>query len=249
MKLRIGGFHPRLAPTLFTLTAVLLCLGLGVWQMQRLHWKEGLILQRQAALKAPPIAPPPSLAQARALEFHPVFVSGVLLWNKEALLHAVGRQGGAGFKTITPLREADGRIVLINRGFVPTKMLPMVKRTESRFAGTALHTGLLRLPPSHKPNWFIPDNQPKDGQWFWLDLPAIAAAEGLDNVEPFYIDADAVPRPECMPLACATPPPLPNNHLQYAITWFALAVAAVVIYVLAMRDGAGAGEDSGIRRT
>jgi surfeit locus 1 family protein len=246
-----GGFRPRLAPTLITIPAVLACLALGVWQIERLHWKEALIAAQEAGLAAQPVAVPQTLAEARRLEFHRVFVSGVLLWDNEILLHAIGPEGEAGFKRMTPLREADGRVVLINRGFIPTGWLPDVRRmdaTHSRFVGTGQHTGLLRLPPDQKPGWFVPDNQPMRGEWFWLDLPAIAAAEGLDNVAPFTIDADAIPWPNCKPLACATPPPLPNNHLQYAITWFSLAAAGAVIYVLSQRSG-GKSSDDGIPRT
>jgi surfeit locus 1 family protein len=240
----MSGFRPHLAPTLVTIPIVLLCAGLGVWQLQRLEWKEGLIAQREAALAAPPVAAPQTLADARPLEFHRVFVSGVLLWDKEILLHAIGPNGEIGFKRMTPLREANGRIVLINRGFIPSTMLEAVRRLEERtphVGATFRHTGLLLLAPGQKPNWFIPDNKPGRGEWFWLDLPAISVTESLADVAPFTIDADAAPWPDCQPGACATLPVLPNNHLQYAITWFSLAAAALVIYVLSQRSGGGQG--------
>ena len=85
--------------------------------------------------------------------------------------------------------------------------------------------GLLRLPPDGRPNWFLPDNRPDLNYWFWVDLPAMAAADRLDHVAPFYIDADATPNPGGWPKGGVTRLALPNNHLQYAITWFSLAVA------------------------
>src|SRR5215471_2516761 len=110
----------RLAPTLFTIPVVLICVGLGVWQLERLHWKRGLIAQREAAVAAAPASPPQSLVEARALEFHPILADGVFLNDKEIYLNAIGPHGGAGFHVLTPLREASGRIAFVNRGFVPT---------------------------------------------------------------------------------------------------------------------------------
>ena len=90
-------------------------------------------------------------------------------------------------------------------------------------------TGLLRLPHG-RPGWFVPDNRPDLNYWFWVDLPAMAAATSLSDVVPFYIDADATPNPGGWPKGGVTQIDLPNDHLQYAITWFALAAAAVVVY-------------------
>jgi surfeit locus 1 family protein len=248
MRLRLGGVRPRLGPTLFTVFAVILCLGLGVWQIQRLHWKEGLIRQREAALKAPPVAPPTSLAAAQGLEFHRVVASGVLLNDKEILLHAIGPRGGSGFDVLTPLRRTHGQILFVNRGFVPTDLADPRRRAAGEVAGTVRIAGRLRLAPRAKPGWFIPDNRPGKGEWFWIDLGAMAAAERVGNVAPYYIAADATPNPGGWPEGGAGVPELPNHHLQYALTWFSLAVAAAVIYVLSQR-GADAGEDDGIRRT
>lgn len=234
-----SGFRPRLGPTLFTGSAVLLCIALGVWQLQRLHWKEGMIAQREAALAAPPVAPPHTLAEARFLEFHPIIDEGVFLHDKEILVNAIGPEGGAGFDVLTPLRERGGRIVFIDRGFVPSELKDPARRRAGEPSGTVRVAGLLRLPPDEKPGWFIPDNQPGRNSWFWIDLGAMSAADGLIGVAPFYIEADATPNPDGWPKGRASLPAPPNNHLQYAITWFSLAVAALVIYLLSQRSVAG----------
>jgi surfeit locus 1 family protein len=240
----MSGFRPRLVPTLTTLPIVLLCLALGAWQIERLHWKEGLIAAREAALAAPPVAAPATLAAARALDLHPVVADGTFLYDTEILLNTIGPNGEIGFDVLTPLREASGRIVVVDRGFVPTEFKDKVART----ATGAVHVaGLLRLPPAGKPGWFRPDNLPQHNEWFWIDLPAIAAAAGIANLAPFYIDADATPNPGGWPRGKATLPALPNNHLQYAITWFSLAVAALVIYLLSQRSGTA--RDDRIPRT
>ena len=234
----VGGFRLRLVPTLMTIVVGLSCFGLGVWQLERLAWKRGLIAQREAAVTAAPIAPPATLDQARALEFHPIVAEGMFLHDKESLLHTTGRHGAAGFDVLTPLRLADGHIVIINRGFVPTELKDPATRPAGQPGGAVRVSGYLRLPPAAKPNPFIPDNRPAQQEWFWIDLPAIAAADGLGEVAPYYIAADATPTRGGWPRGEVSLPELPNDHLQYAVTWFSLGVIAIVIYVLAERHAA-----------
>ena len=238
----MSGLRPRLVPTLITVPAVFVCLALGAWQVHRLHWKEGLIAQRAAALAAPAAAPPETAADARRREFHEIVTEGVLLNDRALFVHAIGPEGGLGFDLLAPLREEDGRIVFVDRGFVPAEQRDRVNRPE----GVVRVAGRLRLPPAGKPGWFIPDNRPEQGEWFWIDLPAMAradhlAADGLTNIAPFYLAADPMPGPAGWPRGGARLPELPNHHLQYAITWFSLAAAAAIIYFLSQR--AGGGED------
>jgi surfeit locus 1 family protein len=226
------GFRPQFWPTLFTVPVLLLCLGLGLWQIERLLWKEGLIAQRQAAVAAPPVALPRSLEEARRMEFRHVIAEGVYLHDKEVFLGATSESGGQGYQIVTPLREADGRIVFVNRGYIPGELKDPTKRSAGQTAGTVRVEGLLRLPPPEKPAWFLPDNRPDLNYWFWVDLPAMSAEDKLARVAPFYIDADAAPNRGGWPKGGVTRLALPNNHLQYAITWFSLAIALIVIYVL-----------------
>lgn len=225
-------FRPQFWPTLFTIPVLLLCLGLGFWQIERLFWKEGLIAQRQAAVTAAPIAVPRSLEEARDMEFRHVSAEGVFLHDKEVFLGATSEAGRQGYQVLTPLREADGDIVFVNRGFIPGELKDPAKRALGQAAGTVQVHGLLRLPPAKRPAWFLPDNRPDLNYWFWVDLSAMSAADNLERVAPFYIDADATPNPGGWPKGGVTRLALPNNHLQYAITWFSLAVALIVIYVL-----------------
>src|SRR5487761_1028075 len=225
-------FRPRLWPTVFALPAVLLLLGLGIWQVQRLHWKEGLIAERRAATSPAPVPLPRGSAVTPDMEFRHVFARGVFLNDKEILVYASPRIGKSGFDVLTPLVETDGRIVFVNRGFVPVGLRNPAARAAGEIAGPVRIAGLLRLPPRGRPNWFVPDNDPGRNRWFWIDLPKMAAADGLKRVAPYYVDADARPNPGGWPLGGLTRVRLPNNHLQYALTWFSLAVALLVIYVL-----------------
>jgi surfeit locus 1 family protein len=226
------GFRPHLLPTLFTVPVLLLLLGLGFWQIQRLHWKEGLIAERQAATSAAPVPLPNSLREARGMEFRHVFVDGVFRNGKEIYVYAAPRAGEIGFDVLTPLIRTDGRVVFVNRGFVPVRLRDPATRAAGEITGRVRIKGLLRLPPKGKPNWFVPDNEPRRDRWFWIDLPAMAAADGLLRVMPFYVDADAAPNPGGWPRGGLTRVTLPNHHLQYALTWFSLAVALLLIYVL-----------------
>jgi surfeit locus 1 family protein len=226
------GLRPQFWPTVFAAPALLVLLGLGGWQIQRHFWKERLIAARAAAVNAPVVPVPQTLEQARLLEFHHVVAEGTFLHQKEIYLGASAGAGGIGYQVLTPLREPGGGIVFINRGFIPAELKNPAKRSAGQIAGTVHVVGLLRLPPAGRPNWFLPDNRPDLNYWFWVDLPAMAAADGLGRVAPFYIDADAATNPGGWPKGGVTPLALPNDHLQYALTWFSLAVALLVIYVL-----------------
>jgi surfeit locus 1 family protein len=233
------NFRPLLWPTVFSLPMLLICLALGAWQVERLFWKQDLIAQRQAAVAAAPAAVPKSLAEARDIEFRHVSDQGVFLNDKEIFLGATLEAGGQGYQVLTPLLEPGGHVVFVNRGYIPAELKDPAKRPAGQIADTVRVQGLLRLPPAGKPNWFLPDNRPDLNYWFWVDLPAMSAADKLDRVAPFYIDADATSNPGGWPKGGITRLTLPNNHLQYAITWFSLAIALIVIYVLFHRRNAG----------
>jgi surfeit locus 1 family protein len=232
-------FRPLLWPTLFTVPVLLALLALGSWQIERLLWKRERIEERQAAVAAAPVAAPHSLEEARGMEFRHVTDEGVFLHDKEIFLGATSEAGRNGYQVLTPLREAEGRNVFVTRGFIPAELKDPLMRSQGEIAGTVRVQGLLRLPPAGKPAWFLPDNRPDLNYWLWIDLPAIAAADRLDRVAPFYIDADATPNPGGWPKGGITRLELRNDHLQYAITWFSLAVALIVIYFVYYRRNVG----------
>jgi surfeit locus 1 family protein len=227
--------------SVLTLTAAALAgfaalIGLGTWQVERLHWKQGLIAERTAAVSAPPVALPRSLEAARALEFHRVEAKGVLLNDREVAVHAIERRsGGAGYLVLTPLRLADGALVFVERGWVPTDKREAATRAQGNPPGEVSVEGLLRLAPAKKPGWFLPANDPGRGEWFWIELPALARAAGVPEALPFYLEAGPAPNPGGFPVGGQANTELPNDHLQYAITWYALAAALAVIYLILLR--------------
>lgn len=231
MAFRILGFRPALIPTLVTVPAILLGIGLGVWQVQRLHWKEGLIAERQAAAAAQPLDGLPAAFEPDRHAFRRVQVSGTFLHDLEMYVAARSLRGNAGYHVVTPVRLADGSHLLVNRGWVPLTHKEPPTRAEGQLEGEISLTGFLRA--THVQDRFAPDNLPEENFWFWLEVPTMARASGLDRVLPYYLELTADQKPPgTYPLPGQTRIDLPNNHLQYAITWFSVAITAFVIYVL-----------------
>jgi surfeit locus 1 family protein len=233
-------FRPSFWPTVIALPMFVVLLGLGFWQLERLHWKEGLIAERAAALASPPAPLPTSLGDAEHLEFHPVRVSGEFLNDREFFLGASSDGGTTGFHVVTPLRLADGSLVLVNRGWIPGELKDPGKRAAGQLAGPVTVEGLLRRPTKGWPSWLdwaLPANDCGKNYWFWIDIPAMARCGGLERVLPFTVDAGPARNPGGFPRGGTTRLGLPNDHLQYAITWFVLAGVLAVIYVVYHRPG------------
>ncbi len=216
-------------PTLFAIFGFALLIGLGTWQVERLHWKEGLIAARTAAVTGAPVVLPQTLDEAQSEEFRHVRLDGRFLGAPEFRVHALSQDGDDGYHVVASFALARGGTVLVDRGFVPAGG----RAAPPPAAGDAV-TGLLRLAQG-KPSWFTPDNRPATNEWFYVDPAAMAAADALAGVLPFYVDEDAGPDARAYPVGGQTPLDLPNNHLQYAITWYALAAALVVYYILVVR--------------
>jgi len=218
-------------PTFWAALGFLLLLGLGSWQLERLYWKRDLIAAREAGLRASPVELPTSLEAARSLEYHPVRAEGEFLNDRELYLHAASMRGELGYHIVTPLLLPDGEVLLVDRGFVPSDHKTPATRPTGELTGLVRVNGLLRLAPGGKPGWFTPDNDPAQNSWYYVDIAAMAQAAGVARVLPFYIDAAPNPNPAALPQGGQTITALPNNHLQYALTWYALAAALLVIYI------------------
>lgn len=229
-------------PSIFAAGAFIVLLGLGTWQVERLFWKEGLIAERQAAVTAPAVDLPRTLEAARGLEYRRVRAVGHFLNDRELYLGATAEDGRPGYQVIAPLVLADDTTVLIERGFVPEARRSPSTREAGELQGAATVTGLLRLPPEGKPHWFVPGNNAARNYWFYVDIPAMAEAQHLERVLAFYVDADATPNPGGLPIGGQTRLDLPNNHLQYAITWYALAAGLVGVYIVFVRHRVAEGE-------
>lgn len=219
-------------PSVWAAVGFVTLMGLGTWQVHRLHWKEGLIAQRRAAFALPPAPPPPSLAAAQPLEYHPIRASGHFLNDREMPVAAIADDGTAGYDIVTPFVLGDGKVLLVERGFVPAELESPASRRAGEIEGPTQVIGPLRLDHG-RPSWFTPDNQPARNEWYYIDVRAMAAAAApRAQVLPYYIDADASPNPGGWPRGGQTTIDLPNHHLSYAITWYALAAGLLQMYAI-----------------
>ena len=212
--------------------ALVILLALGTWQVERLYWKEALIASTNERIKEPPLP----LAEMEKLykekgtvEYLPVTVSGTFMHQGER--HFLSTYEGApGYNVYTPLMLEDGRFVLVNRGFVPYEKKDPATRADGQLDGPVSITGLARDPLSAKPGFFLPNNDIAKNIFFWKDWAAMAESADLpdlNQVVPFFVDADNKPNPGGLPIGGVTIIEFPNNHLQYAVTWYGLALALI----------------------
>jgi surfeit locus 1 family protein len=227
-----------LVPALFTLVGLALLTGLGVWQFERKARKEGLIDAITRRMNAAPIALPPperwSGLDAAHDEFTRVTFPAVFENDREALVFAGASAfrpdtSGTGYWVFTPARLADGARVAVNRGFVPEANKDPATRMAGLVNGPIDIVGVLRWP--EQGGWFTPAGDPARNLWFVRDPLAIAAAKGWGDVAPFYVEQEVPAPPGGLPLPGKLTVNLPNNHLQYAITWFALAAVLGGVFI------------------
>ena len=195
----------------FGLAGIAVLVSLGVWQVQRLAWKEGVLAEIDARIAAPPVALPqtsdPETDKYLPVEMTGQFGAGVL----RVLVSQ--KRVGAGYRLITPF-EVEGRSVLVDRGFIRVDQdLPPAP------AGQVTVTGNLHWPDDR--NSSTPDNDVDDNTWFARDIDQMA---DLLETEPVLVIARHLSQPS----GAVTPLPvdssaIPNDHLQYAVTWFGLA--------------------------
>lgn len=217
---------------------------LGTWQVKRLAWKEDLIERVEARVKAAAVEAPRTadwpVVNAENNEYRHVRITGSFLHELSTKVQAT-TQLGSGYWLMTPLRRADGSIVLINRGFIPQKD-PDAQQL-SLPSGVTTVTGLLRM--SEPKGGYLRENDPAQNRWYSRDIQAIAQARGLAKVAPYFIDADASQESVYdrtseqgvrYPVGGLTVVSFPNNHLVYALTWYALALMTIGAAVWVWRE-------------
>ena len=209
-------------------------LALGGWQTQRLSWKAAEQAFRDERVAAEPIELPAAVEEPSALHYRRVLVEGEFLHEKEMWLGARSHRGQLGFQIITPFKRASGNTILLNRGWVPLERKEPRHRRAGQVAGQVRVEGLF-VPGGHDA-WFAPENRPDQNIWYWVDFVSLSAAAGIPT-QNFIVDAGPAENPGGFPIGGQTIVTLRNEHLSYAITWYALAVGLAVIYVLFMRRG------------
>ena len=202
-----------IGPLLASLACVAILVALGVWQLQRLEWKRGVLAQIDARLAAPAVPMPadPDPTRDRYLR---VRAEGQILPG-EVHVYTAG-PGGVGYRIVAPLALPDDRRILLDRGFVP-----IGDKDAGRPTGPAAVTG----------NLVWPDEGPGQADrakniWIARDLPLMADTLGTDQV--LLVAATVTGGTTPMPVSVA----IPNNHLEYAVTWFGLAAAWTLMTAL-----------------
>ena len=219
--------------TLATALALALLIGLGVWQLQRLKWKEG-VLAHVAALQSARAAPAEpvldALARGRDVDFTRVRLTCPGLAAAPFLQLYGLHEGQAGWRLISACEVAGVRYrtLLVDRGFVADTAAAR-PRVDPAVRTPVVLTGVLRAPD--KASFMTPANKPEANRWFSRDIPAMARALGAAQPAPVTLFAETSSNPE---LAALVPAPLPtsipNRHLEYALTWFGLAAALAGVY-------------------
>jgi surfeit locus 1 family protein len=227
-----------LLPAALSAIGIAILLGFGFWQLERLAWKEALIARVEARTKAPAVPLPAESEWSKINEaddeYRRVSVSGNFRHDRETLVYTVLPDrprgfSGPGFFVLTPLELPSGASVIVNRGFVPLDRKDPATRREGQIEGPVTVTGLLRMPEAK--NFFAPENDPARDAWYRRDPLEIARARGIERAAPFTIDADSTPNPGGLPQGGETRVTFANNHLQYVVTWFGLALALAAVFI------------------
>jgi surfeit locus 1 family protein len=243
-------------PTLLTLAALPVLIGLGTWQWERMEWKADLIGKLAERVEAEPLSYTSVLAEFHKsspdlttgdVEYMRVRVTGTYDHAQERHVYAP-RSSGQGWNVFTLLKPAGNQPpVYINRGWVPDELKEPAARAEGQVTGPVTVTGLARL--DEPKTMFAAPNDPKANRWYQRDTWALRWGEKgppsqsehsmmrLEGYAPFSIDAEAEPaNPGGWPKGGTTQVRLPNSHLQYVATWYGLALTLIVIFIVFARQ-------------
>ncbi len=224
-------------PTVAVVCGIALLLNLGVWQLRRLEEKSALLSKIASRVNRPLSDIPAEAAWPELtiadLDYTPAKASGTFMHEDEALVFEPAAKGETGlttkgFAVLTPLKLDDGRIIIVDRGFVPEHLGTIERRAAAQTSGKATVIGKLRAP--QRRGAFTPADAPGKGIWYTRDPAAIADVYHLAHVAPVYLEADATPNPGGWPKGGENQISIPNHHLEYALTWFGLAATLVGFY-------------------
>lgn len=235
---RRGGF---VLFAFFVLAALGILVALGTWQIERRTWKEALIAELESKLSAKPADLPPRerwpQLSATTDEFRRVAFPAEFL-DQEALVYSSGSAlrpdaSGPGYWVFSPARLTGGSLVVVNRGFVPEGRQDAKTRPQGQPQGVIEVVGAMRWPESR--GTFTPNDEPDKNLWFARDPAGMAVAKGWGTIAPFYVDQEAPPAPGGLPKVGPLKASLPNNHLQYAVTWYGLALVLLISAIVFLR--------------
>ncbi len=216
-----------IAPGIAAFITFWLLIALGVWQLHRLKWKEGILASIHQAEIAAPIPLPEN-----PTPFEKVSISGTWIPGKAALygdeVHDTPAGPVPGGELIQPLRRPNGDIVLVDLGWVP-------EQSPVPLPSPAAPAGYLHAPIT--PNFLSPADDPARNLYYTLDPARIGAGLGFPEVAPYIlIEMGPLPPPgSAAPQPAESLPTPPNNHYEYALTWFGFALVLVFEFIFFAR--------------
>ena len=217
-------------PTLFTIPALLVLVGLGTWQLQRMQWKSEIINTFEERISDKAVAPPLKVTNIEKWRFKRVALMGKFMHQHEFAITGKTFEGTAGFHLVTPLQSTDGKITLINRGWIPERLRHRKTRPETLTEGSVVVEGIIR--EDKKKGYFVPENEPQNDVWLYINAEQMAAKSQVGPISNYYIDVLRGPGPYTLPIGASQSINMRNEHLQYALTWYLLAISLLVIYVI-----------------
>lgn len=224
-------FRPRALPTLAAIAAVAACVAAGNWQQRRMHEKEALRAQLDAAIEVAPVALAslPSPTEWATLRYRPVIATGEYDARRQIYIDNQVVAGRAGFHVVTPLALGDGRFVLVNRGWTPQGSSRSTLPDAPPPRGIATVRGRIALPAA---GYFELKPEAMTGSvWQNLDTGRFAAATGI-AVLPAVIEATVAPVPDD---GLVRDWPAPDfgieTHRIYMVQWYAFALLALVLWL------------------
>ena len=225
-----GWLRPSYSAWICYLCALVFLVALGTWQLERRAWKQLILAKVSAGMEAAPLALGASLADAPALDYRRVRITGRFAHGRELYLSGRFHRVRHGVHVITPLIRPGLPPVLVNRGWVPQANKDPGTRRAGQLQGPVTVTGIART--VFRSVLFVPDNDPVKGFWMTYAPDAMGAAAGTRAPLAVVVEADGTANPGGLPKGAVTRIDFRNDHLNYALTWFALAVALTVIFAI-----------------
>lgn len=224
-------FRPFFWLSVVAIPAFAVLLMLGTWQLQRLQWKNDIISSFEARSLAPAIAPPAADMLTDNYEFRRLELVGSFAHDQELYITGKTYEGNAGFHVVTPMTLTDGRIIMVNRGWVSEDYRDPAKRTFSLVSGQVTVDAILRMPGQK--GYFVPENEPDNGFWFTVNPQQMITHLGLadSGITAFYADSLRTSDVVTLPIAAKTELNLRNAHLSYAMTWYGIALGLLAVYL------------------
>lgn len=218
-------FQPKTVPSLIAGAMFIVLIGLGMWQVERLAWKNEMISAIKEKMSMKPVPLPEKIKDPSSWEHRRVSMVGNFMHGSDFLVRPRTLDGKPGYHMITPFQRASGGIVLVNRGWISDELM----KKAQNLSGMRRLEGVIEVPMKSD---FTPDNNPAKEEWYWADIGAMAKTAKLKNVIPVLVTLPAGKAGVYPVGGKLRVEDIPNNHQQYAVFWFAMAFILAIIWVL-----------------